>query len=131
MAQPAHATGSSRKIGHGYALALRTGPTTHVTLVYFNDCPRGYTQNLVKAMAEEYFASAGLSTVDIELGERYNERSVRVKSAELERIARHLADNVFASFDVDKGQVLHIDLRGCSAADVQTRGVPLIGNFHY
>ena len=46
-----------RKLGNGYSLALNTGGGTHLTLVYFHSCKRGYEQRLVKQMSTTYMES--------------------------------------------------------------------------
>lgn len=129
---PAHASGSTRKLGCGYSLALNTGNNTHLTLVYFNNCKRGYEQDLVKSMADDYFQSRGITAIDFDLGDKYNERSVRVCGAEIERIIKDLSQNVFSRFDIDVNQVAHIDLRGnASSSAIQNRGVSVVNNFVY
>jgi len=123
-----HAAGANRKTGCGYSLALNTGGGTHLTLVYFNNAPRGYTQDLIKPMATDYFEQQQLTHVDlVATGEGFNERSVRI-TGRVEAIVTDLA-KLFASFDIDQNQVPHIDLRGKGLADVQLRQLPLTGNF--
>jgi hypothetical protein len=130
--QTAHASGSGRKLGHGYSLAIHTGGGTHLTLVYFNNCKRGYEQDMVKQMASDYFQSRNLTTVDFTLGDSYNERSVRVKGQVIESIISDLTHKIFTSFDIDQNQVPHIDLRGnTSTAVIQTQKVSLVNNFVY
>lgn len=129
---PAHVSGSTRKLGCGYSLALNTGNGTHMTLVYFNNCKRGYEQDLAKTMANDYFQARGITTIDFDLGEKFNERSVRVRGAEIERIISDLTQNVYARFDIDSNQVPHIDLRGNASANaIQNRGVSVVNNFVY
>ena len=119
---------SARRCGDGFSLALVTGPNTHLTLVYFNMCRRGYEQNLAKQMAIDYFRSKNLTNVDLILGERHNERSVCVHGI-IEKIILDLCD-VFSKFDIDRNQIPHIDLRGTDIKFINTR-VSLIDNFTY
>ena len=91
-----------------------------------------YEQDLVKQMAYDYFQSKNLQTVDFEIGQPYNERSVRVKGATLEMIISDLTKQIYSSFDIDPNQVPHIDLRGNSSPSViQNKNVSLINNFIY
>lgn len=127
----AHASGSTRKLGCGYSMALHTGSGTHLTLVYFNNCKRGYEQDMVKQMASDYFASRNLTSVDFTLGESYNERSVLVKGQIIESIVSDLTSKIFANFDIDRNQICHIDLRGAAKSAIQTQNVSLVNNFVY
>ena len=127
---PVNVTMSNRRTGGGYALALKTSQATHCTLVYFNSCRRGFEQDLVKSMAAEYFAAHGLTQVELQLGEVYAERSLLVRCEALERAVFDLRTTVFASFDIDRGGVpLHIDLRGSSAAEIDTT-VSVVDNWY-
>mmetsp|Transcript_32075 Transcript_32075/g.66963 ORF Transcript_32075/g.66963 Transcript_32075/m.66963 type:complete len:164 (-) Transcript_32075:448-939(-) len=129
-AQTRSAEPSSRKLGHGYSLAIKTRSNTHCTLVYFHNCKRGYSQDLVKSMAEEYFRLNNLTTIDLVISEHdtFNGRSVLVKG-EILGVVHDLAE-VFAGFDIDhKPQTAHIDLRGNPLSNLTTKNVPLIGNW--
>ena len=128
VAAPAGAPSSSRKLGNGYSLALNTGAGTHLTLVYFHNCRRGYEQDLVKGMAAAYFQSANVTAIDLELRGAHCERSVLVGGDLLVRVVRDL-EQLFASFDIDRGQVPHIDLRGAQPGSLRLSGVPTVGNF--
>jgi hypothetical protein len=117
----------SRKLGDGYSLALNTGNGTHLTLVYFHKLKRGYEQDMVKQMASQYFADNDLEIINLNFGELYNIRSVKVHG-EIERIVKELSE-LFNSFDIDANQVPHIDLRGNSMDSID-RVVSVVNNWY-
>jgi len=102
----------SRKLGDGYSLALNTGNGTHLTLVYFHKLKRGYEQDMVKQMASKYFTDNQLETIELNIGEPYNIRSIKIHG-QIEKIIKDLSE-LFSSFNIDANQVPHIDLRGKS-----------------
>lgn len=120
---------SSRKIGKGYALALKTGGGTHCTLVYFRTCRRGYEQEMVEKMAEDYFDSLGIDQVDLILGGSYASRSVLV-GGRLEEIRQGLVQLFAEKFELYRIRPLHIDLRGQSDQVIKVKGVSLKGNWN-
>ena len=116
---------STRKLGDGYSLALNTGNGTHLTLVYFFKCKRGFEQNSVKAKAAGYFAEHGIQSITLEFGEAHEERSVRVLG-EAAKIIEDLRE-IFKNYDIDKKQIPHIDLRG---TNVTSNHVSVVDNWY-
>lgn len=99
-----------RKLGDGYSLALKVSEHHHLTLVYFNKLKRGYEQNLVKTMCNEYFCSNNILSVPLHIGEKFGTRSVCI-TGQIEKITEDLS-NLFSGFNITKDQIPHIDLRG-------------------
>lgn len=116
----------SRKLGNGYSLALKTSDNTHVTLVYFHNLKRGYEQDMVKSMADDYFLSRGRTHIDMVLGDNHGERSKLVLGDVID-ITKDLVE-LFSTFDIDKTQVSHVDLRGTSESDLNLH-VPVANNY--
>ncbi len=81
-----------------------------MTLLYFNKLRRGYEQELVKSMAEEYFEQRGLEQLELVLGETHEKRSISIHG-EVEQVIQDLKQ-LFSAYDIDTTQQAHIDLRG-------------------
>ena len=82
---------SSRNLGFNYSLAWNTGNNTHLTLLYFNNCKRGYEQNRVKQLAEDYMLKNLDTNITLELGDMYSDRCVTVKNKKISYIQLELA----------------------------------------
>lgn len=118
-----------RKLGDGYSLAIKTGPYTHLTLVYFYNLKRGYEQSRVKEITNEYYAKNNIDYIDLNInGEPYGNRCIRV-TGKIVDIVNDLS-NLFSSYDIDTCQIPHIDLRGTSVSDIPGR-VYLPDNFMF
>ena len=122
-------SGSSRRLGNGYSLALKTGgsPGTHCTLVYFNNLKRGFAQTQVKQQAADYFASKGITSVAVTYGGDCFKRSVEV-CGDLEQVSQDLLQ-LFGGYDIQKEQLLHVDLKG-NAPDDLLRTVSTVDNWN-
>lgn len=117
----------TRKLGDGFSLALNTGNDTHLTLVYFFKLKRGFEQDLVKQKAVQYFQDKNITNIALEFGGTHNERSIKVLG-EIETVAKDLAE-LFSSFDIDKNQVPHIDLRG-NRLENMSKNVSVVNNWY-
>lgn len=109
----------ARNIGNNYALALKSGGNTHITIVYFNNVKRGFEQERVKTLAEEYLRQTQFpASVRIQLGEMVTDRCFAVVNDDLIRLQRELHAH-FATLGYDLRAIvpLHIDLRGESVHD--------------
>ena len=130
-------TSNKRKLGLSYSLALKTGgkekSETHLTLVYFDRLKRGYEQNLVKEIVENYFKKIGISEVEIEFGKPCLKRSIEVKGKLIEKISKdlHIIFNGYNKFNVsEESQCLHIDLKTVNKPTDLLKKVPLFNNWY-
>lgn len=112
---------SCRNLGNNYALAWKTGHGTHLTLLYFENVKRGYEQDRLKNLADDFIKESDLCInymdlgIDFENPEMWTDRSVLVKSKDLLQLQKEL----FQYFQQKKFKLrplhpLHIDLRGQS-----------------
>jgi len=121
-AAPLRQRKQKRNIGNNYALALQTGGDTHITLVYFNNVKRGFAQERVKQLAEQFLDDVAVfpARVTLQLGDMMTERCIAVVNPELVAIQRELT-TLFTTlgYDLAPAVPLHIDLRGKSDSLVQ------------
>lgn len=115
--------------GNGFSLALNTGKGTHLTLIYFNRCKRGYEQDLIRQMAINYFLNENLVSVKLELGDIIDKRRVLITSPLIQKIIDDF-QVLFSSFDIDLTQEAHIDLRGHSLDDLD-KTISFLDNFTF
>lgn len=111
----------ARNVGKNYALALKTGEDTHITLVYFNNVKRGFEQERVKQLADEFLdRNAFPRSLALQLGEMLTDRCVSVENAELAQLQRQLHEYFVAlGYDLRPLVALHVDLRGQNDSAVE------------
>jgi hypothetical protein len=116
---------NTRKLGQGYSLALDTGNGTHLTLVYFHQLRRGFEQNMVKQLAENYI----YENCNSEIYMRYDnvflneqKRCVVIKNHEIKSLQDGLQMLFYTNFSIDTTSIHaktpHIDLRGTDYNDL-------------
>lgn len=113
---------SSRKLGRGYSLALNTGKNTHITLVYFNQCKRGYEQNYVNKAAQKYLIDEGYEEIELKYGDKWGKRSVHVTGDIKEiqyKLIKYFLDQGWDVDDRPRAHTPHVDLRGNSVDDLK------------
>jgi hypothetical protein len=110
---------SSRTLGNNYALAWKTGAEIHMTLVYINNVKRGYEQERVKELVNDFMEATQVPVeFPLPLGDMISTRCVSVDSSELEMLRQCIYEHLLAQgFDMRPLKPLHIHLRGGSAVD--------------
>ncbi|CAB9523242.1 expressed unknown protein [Seminavis robusta] len=108
--------GSSRNLGKNYALAWNTGGGTHMTLVYLTNVKRGYEQNRVKTLVEDYLdANEVPEQLLLRVGDMTTKRCVSVCNPEIAALQVALHDFLRErGFEMRPLRPPHIDLRGQS-----------------
>lgn len=85
-----------------------------MTLIYLNNVKRGFEQERVKQLAEEFLDRLQFpQTITLQLGEMLTDRCIAIENAELAQLQRELYE-YFVSLDYDLRPLvaLHVDLRG-------------------
>lgn len=111
---------SARNLGTNYPLCWNTGAQTHMTLIYFENVKRGYEQERVKSLAEDFLTAENVPTQLILKSPNvkwtyFSDRCVAVHSLEIQQIQKDLWSYFTKlGFKLRALRDLHIDLRGQS-----------------
>lgn len=114
---------SCRNLGKNYVLAWNTGNNTHMTLIYLENVKRGYEQERVKWLANDFLREQlkAPETIELTLGEMMTDRCILVTNPLIKEIQEALyAYFTELGFTVRPLRSPHIDLRNQPKSIVTT-----------